>query len=340
MALTTIHTSNTPVDCHILKGRLESEGIQTFIYDENLIWVSPFDAVAVGGVKLKVPEEQAPKARQVLELISKHMLVDNEGSYNIDEALEKAIKKQDEILRIKALVRGQTKKQATADEIKSEILSKPEIEKLLAEEVEFEKLEKKEFSFSWKDFLAELFDFEGDIFEYLRQKPVEFYEEKELVERFGISAKEDTQGVTCPNCRSSNVIFGYATDDKWDVLYLIFSFLAMAPFPLIRKNTTALIVVPALNQNTQKSILNTKGQICSQGDSKFSKLGHFYANGIKLSFQNIRSNWPPILGKYCGNTCIHHQFLIRFANNLLIENDSQASLLPHSQTNQKNIGRP
>ncbi|MCK3684538.1 DUF2007 domain-containing protein [Maribellus sp. YY47] len=236
MTLTTIYTSNIPVECHILKGRLESEGIQAFIYDENMVWVSPFDAVAIGGVKLKVSEEQAEKAKQVLDSISKHELVDSSGSYNIEEALEKAVKKQDEIFRIKSLIRKQAEIPKNADEIKSEILAKQEIEKILAEEAEFKKLDKKEFSFSWKDFWAELLDFDGNVFGYLRQKPIEYYQEKELVEKFGISSKDDVLRVTCPHCQSNNVSFGYATDDKWDVLYLIFSFLVTTPFPLIRKN--------------------------------------------------------------------------------------------------------
>ena len=236
MKLTTIYTSNIPIDCHILKGRLESEGIQAFIYDENLVWVNPFDAVAIGGVKLKVPEEQAEKARQVLNSISEHKLTDSSGSYDIDEALEKAIKKQDEIFRIKSLLRKKSTLPDNADEIQSGVLTKPEIEKILAEEAEFKKLDKKEFSFSWKEFWGELLDFDGNVFGYLRQKPVEYYQEKELVERFGISSKDDVLRVICPNCQSPNVSFGYATDDKWDVLYLILSFLTTSPFPLIRKN--------------------------------------------------------------------------------------------------------
>lgn len=56
--LLTIFSSNIPVDCHILKGRLSTDGIDCFIFDEQIVWVDPFKAVAIGGVKLKVPSNQ------------------------------------------------------------------------------------------------------------------------------------------------------------------------------------------------------------------------------------------------------------------------------------------
>jgi hypothetical protein len=36
--LKTIFSSNIPVVCHIIRGRLETECIRCFIYDENMIW--------------------------------------------------------------------------------------------------------------------------------------------------------------------------------------------------------------------------------------------------------------------------------------------------------------
>ena len=70
MELKTIYTSNTPVECYIIKGRLESEGLDCFIFDDNIIWVNPFRAVAVGGVKLKVPSVQVEFAEKIMSLPS------------------------------------------------------------------------------------------------------------------------------------------------------------------------------------------------------------------------------------------------------------------------------
>jgi hypothetical protein len=85
-----------------------------------------------------------------------------------------------------------------------------------------------------KEFLAELFEFDGSIFEYLRQRPVEYYLDKEMVDLYK-DTLPDTGLETCPSCNSDNVSYGYAIDYKWDVLYMILSLISI-PFPLIRKN--------------------------------------------------------------------------------------------------------
>jgi len=65
--LETIFSSNIPVDCYILKGRLETDGFDCFVFDENIVWVHPFKAVAIGGVKLKVPSDQLILAQKSID---------------------------------------------------------------------------------------------------------------------------------------------------------------------------------------------------------------------------------------------------------------------------------
>ncbi|MEJ8801391.1 putative signal transducing protein [Pontibacter sp. H249] len=67
--LITIATFNDVTEAHILKGRLEAEGILCFLGDENIIGVQPFYANAVGGVKLKVPETDVMEAKAILTRI-------------------------------------------------------------------------------------------------------------------------------------------------------------------------------------------------------------------------------------------------------------------------------
>lgn len=50
----------------ILKGRLESEGIEVFIRDNNIVDANPFYSNAVGGVKLFVREEDFETACEIL----------------------------------------------------------------------------------------------------------------------------------------------------------------------------------------------------------------------------------------------------------------------------------
>jgi len=77
----TIATFNEPTEAHILKGRLEAEGIVCFLGDEHIVGAHPFYAVAVGGVKLKVAESDSEEARGILERIqggtNEYLLDDN-----------------------------------------------------------------------------------------------------------------------------------------------------------------------------------------------------------------------------------------------------------------------
>ena len=81
-----------------------------------------------------------------------------------------------------------------------------------------------------------MFDFDRDVFKYLRYRPVEYFLDKEIVDNYKSKSLSDI-AVICPNCKSNNTKHGYAIDYKWDILYLILSLLFLIPFPLIRKKT-------------------------------------------------------------------------------------------------------
>lgn len=89
--LVTIYSSNIPVDCHILKGRLEAEGITCFVFDENIVGIHPFRAVAVGGVKLKVPADQAVFAFEVMKSIEKGDFMQDPGEIKDSETHGEAV---------------------------------------------------------------------------------------------------------------------------------------------------------------------------------------------------------------------------------------------------------
>lgn len=67
--LTTIKTFTYPHEAYVMRGRLESEGIQTFLKDEMTVQVYNFYSNAVGGVKLQVPAEDAEKALKILDSV-------------------------------------------------------------------------------------------------------------------------------------------------------------------------------------------------------------------------------------------------------------------------------
>ena len=57
------------IDAHIVKGRLEDQGIHCWLKDENLsaLIVDPILTNAVsGGIKLMVPEAELEKAMEIL----------------------------------------------------------------------------------------------------------------------------------------------------------------------------------------------------------------------------------------------------------------------------------
>lgn len=66
-------------EAQIIKGRLESEGINVFLSDNFTIDTDPLVSNAIGGVKLKVLTKDALKAQHILDSIAKYSL-DDEGN--------------------------------------------------------------------------------------------------------------------------------------------------------------------------------------------------------------------------------------------------------------------
>lgn len=61
----------------IIKGKLESTGIEVFMHDNYTIDADPLISNAIGGVKLFVKTEDYENANEVLASISKHSIDDS-----------------------------------------------------------------------------------------------------------------------------------------------------------------------------------------------------------------------------------------------------------------------
>lgn len=231
--LKTLYSSCIPVECHILKARLETEGIKCFICDEQMVSVHPFRAVAIGGVKLKVPADRFDQSKEILDLIAQGKLIDMDGEYQISEIFDNEFKRQNEILLIKNKIRIDPTLLDKEIDYNNVFIDKSEIEEIIKQEREFLKFSKTKFRFSWRQFFYELFDFDRSVFKYFRTKPVDYYIDKEIVDNF-LNPTDSIEICNCPNCNSDNVSFGYATDYKWDFIYLIVSLLLTVPLFLIR----------------------------------------------------------------------------------------------------------
>ncbi|SFW62110.1 DUF2007 domain-containing protein [Cellulophaga fucicola] len=64
-------------DTVIIKGKLESEGIEVFLKDENTVNSDPLISNAIGGIKLLVLTEDKDKALEIYNEIRSYAVDDN-----------------------------------------------------------------------------------------------------------------------------------------------------------------------------------------------------------------------------------------------------------------------
>lgn len=62
---TTLAVFEYSTEAHLVKAKLDSEGIQTLLFDEKTIDSDPLISQAIGGVKLKVINEDVEKALKI-----------------------------------------------------------------------------------------------------------------------------------------------------------------------------------------------------------------------------------------------------------------------------------
>ncbi len=65
-----LKTFDNPIEAHLLKTKLESEGIHCVLIDENIVSLDPLYNIAVGGIKLMVPLESFVEAKNVVAEIN------------------------------------------------------------------------------------------------------------------------------------------------------------------------------------------------------------------------------------------------------------------------------
>lgn len=66
---TTISTHLFPHDgsLAILKARLDDEGIPFFMQDDHYVSIAPFESLAIGGVKLRIPSTYEVRVLELIE---------------------------------------------------------------------------------------------------------------------------------------------------------------------------------------------------------------------------------------------------------------------------------
>jgi hypothetical protein len=79
VTLVTVARSLIPSELHILRARLEGDGIPSFVIDDNITRMNSLWSVAVGGARLLVPQQFAAEAKQIIEHVKAGRFALREG---------------------------------------------------------------------------------------------------------------------------------------------------------------------------------------------------------------------------------------------------------------------
>lgn len=79
MNLITIKTFDNSLEAHLLKAKLESEGIVSYLFDENMITMNLFYNITLGGIKLKINALDVEKANQIIHEIEKKQFISDDN---------------------------------------------------------------------------------------------------------------------------------------------------------------------------------------------------------------------------------------------------------------------
>lgn len=75
----------------IYQGKLESQGVEVFLRDNNIVDTNPLYSNAVGGVKLYVRNEDLAKANEILGEVSLYSVDDNHNPIKCPKCGSEAI---------------------------------------------------------------------------------------------------------------------------------------------------------------------------------------------------------------------------------------------------------
>ena len=83
MKLVTVQTFDNAIDLALLKSKLESEGIACYVFDELTVTINPLWSNGIGGIKLKINENDIEKAQLILQEIQESATLDADGKKKI-----------------------------------------------------------------------------------------------------------------------------------------------------------------------------------------------------------------------------------------------------------------
>lgn len=80
MDFITLRTFDNSIETHILKSKLESEGIRCYIFDEHIVTMNPLFNQTVGGIKLRIAATDLERAQVILNQIDEVEVKSEDGT--------------------------------------------------------------------------------------------------------------------------------------------------------------------------------------------------------------------------------------------------------------------
>ncbi|MFB6319239.1 DUF2007 domain-containing protein [Saccharicrinis sp. FJH54] len=78
--LITLEVFNDSFHAHLLQSKLESEGLESFVFDENTSNLGPHYNQFVGGIKVKIHKKDREKAMEIISKIQNTPLTNASGA--------------------------------------------------------------------------------------------------------------------------------------------------------------------------------------------------------------------------------------------------------------------
>jgi hypothetical protein len=71
MTFVNVASFDNYIDANITLGKLQNEGINCWLQDENSATITPFFSNSIGGIKLMVVDSQVERANELLTFFNK-----------------------------------------------------------------------------------------------------------------------------------------------------------------------------------------------------------------------------------------------------------------------------
>lgn len=80
MEIVTLKVFDNSIEAHLLKTRLESEGINCYLLDDNMVSLNPLYNISVGGIKVRINKNDFEEATAIVREIEGTPITDEHNN--------------------------------------------------------------------------------------------------------------------------------------------------------------------------------------------------------------------------------------------------------------------